>query len=108
FAVHAPVAIGADTTAWLNTDRNAATGYQIFGFAGGAEYNVNFDSSGTPHLYRGAAGQTLQSVTVPFGYSADHKTVEFAVPKTALGSPAAINTLWDVHDNTYLPSDYSP
>ena len=42
FDLNAPtgVAIGPTTTIWLNTDLNAATGYQIFGFAGGAEYNV--------------------------------------------------------------------
>ena len=31
FALKAPVAIGANTTAWLNTDQNAATGYKIWG-----------------------------------------------------------------------------
>ena len=50
FAMTAPMAIGANTTAWLNTDRNATTGYQVFGFAGGAEYNVNFNADGTVSL----------------------------------------------------------
>jgi hypothetical protein len=36
FAIKAPVAIGADTTTWLNTDQNASTGFKIWGFAGGA------------------------------------------------------------------------
>ena len=108
FALKAPVAIGAMTTAWLNTDQNASTGYKIWGFAGGAEYNVNFDASGTPRLYTGNAGQTLVSgATVSFGYSADKKIVELAVAKSAIGSPAAINTLWDVNDSTFLPTDYS-
>ena len=33
FAIKAPggVSIGANTTAWLNTDQNAGTGYQVFG-----------------------------------------------------------------------------
>src|SRR5687768_5195155 len=43
FALKAPVAIGATTTVWLNTDQNAGTGYKIWGFAGGAEYNINFE-----------------------------------------------------------------
>ncbi len=107
FAIQAPTAVGANTTVWLNTDQNSATGYQIWGTSGGAEYNINFDGAGTPFLYKGAAGQTKQSAQVLFGYSADHKTVEFAVQAKALGSPKAINTLWDVNDNTYLPSDYS-
>src|ERR687889_378332 len=40
-AIKADTTIGANTTVWLNTDRNPATGYQIFGSSGGAEYNVN-------------------------------------------------------------------
>jgi uncharacterized delta-60 repeat protein len=108
FAIKAPGAIGAETTTWLNTDKNAATGYQIWDFAGGAEYNINFDASGTPRLYTGDAGQTLvSSATISFGYSADRTVVEFAVPTAAIGSPNAINTLWDVNNNTFLPSDYS-
>lgn len=108
FALSAPVAIGANTTAWLNTDRDATTGFQIFGFAGGAEYNINFDESGTPRLYTGNAGQTLVPDTlIPFGTSADHKVIEFAVPLNAIGSPTAVNTLWDVNDSVFLPTDFS-
>ena len=108
FALKAPVAIGANTTAWLNTDQNAGTGYKIWGFAGGAEYNINFDATGTPRLYTGADGQTLVSgAVVSFGYSADRTIVEFAVSAAAIGAPAAINTLWDINNNTFLPTDYS-
>ncbi|MDB5865938.1 MAG: polysaccharide deacetylase, partial [Betaproteobacteria bacterium] len=104
FALQAPVAIGANTTVWFNTDQNVATGYKIFGEAGGAEYNVNFDATGTPHLYTGNAGATLvPNVTVSFGYSADKHVVEFAVPTTALGSPRIAGTLWDVNDGATLP-----
>src|SRR5215216_7965326 len=92
FALQAPVAIGADTTAWLNTDQNAATGFKVFGFAGGAEYNINFDATGTPHLYTGAAGETPVNASVPFAYSADQTIVEFAVASGAIGSPRAVNT----------------
>ena len=108
FAIKAPVAIAANTTVWLNTDQNAATGHQIWGFAGGAEYNINFDAAGVPRLYTGADGQTLVSgATVSFGFSADRTVVEFAVPTGAIGSPTVMNTLWDVNDSTYLPTDYS-
>lgn len=107
FAVDAPVAIGANTTAWLNTDQNAATGFQIFGFAGGAEYNINFDSAGTPRLFTGNSGQTLvPGAVVQHAYSADHTTVEFSVLSSAIGSPNAINTLWDINDNTFLPTAF--
>jgi serralysin len=108
FALSAPVPVGANTTAWLNTDQNAATGFQIFGFTGGAEFNINFDEAGTPHLYTGNAGQTLvSSATVSFGASADRHMVEFAVPLSAIGSPAAVNTLWDINDNTFLPTSFA-
>lgn len=109
FALKAPTAIGANTTAWLNTDQNAATGFQVFGFAGGAEYNVNFDASGTPQLYTGGAGQTaVAGATVSFGKSADGTIVEFAVQKSAIGTTGgAINTLWDVNDVSFLPTSYS-
>ena len=52
FALSAAVSIGANTTFWLNTDRDRSTGYQVFGFAAGAEYNINFDAAGVPHLLR--------------------------------------------------------
>lgn len=40
FALSAPLVIGANTTVWFDTDLNAATGYQILGSVGGAEYNL--------------------------------------------------------------------
>ena len=106
FAIKSPVAIGANTTAWLNTDQNAATGYQIFGFAGGAEFNVNLDANGVPALYSGGAGQTLVG-TLDSAFSADRTVMEFAVPRAAIGSPANISTLFDINDAVYLSSNYS-
>jgi hypothetical protein len=41
FAISAPVAVGANTTVWFNTDRDAASGCQVFGFAGGDPANVD-------------------------------------------------------------------
>ena len=58
FALHAPAAIGAGTTIWLNTDHDPTTGHQIFDWAGGAEFNVNFGADGLPYLYTGADGGT--------------------------------------------------
>lgn len=107
FAMTAPTAIGANTTAWLNTDRNAATGYQVFGFAGGAEYNVNFNADGTVSLYSGGAGQTLVMAGLQAAWSADRQTVEFRVPKAAIGNPQAIDTIYDVNDSAFLPGNYS-
>lgn len=107
FAMSAAVAIGANTTVWLNTDQNKATGYQIWGWAGGAEYNINFDGAGLPKLYTGADGQTLVSGALDYGFSADQKMVEFAVPVALLaGAPQAVDALADVNEQTYLPNDY--
>jgi Ca2+-binding RTX toxin-like protein len=110
FAIKAPsgTSIGANTTIWLNTDHNASTGFQIWGSAGGAEYNINFDATGVPHLYTGDAGATQQAATVSYGRSSDGSIVEFAVPISALGStaPTAVDTLIDINNTTFLPSSF--
>ncbi|WP_313806466.1 cadherin domain-containing protein [Sphingobium sp.] len=108
FALKAPVAIGANTTVWLNTDGQTSTGYQIFGFAGGAEYNVNFAADGSVNLYSGAAGGTLVLGGLQAAWSADRTVVEFRLPTTAVGNPAAMYTYYDVNDlsNSFMPSNY--
>ena len=104
-------AIGAKTTAWLNTDRNALTGYQIFGVngIGGAEYNVNFAIDSKPYLYTGAAGQTqVGSGALPYAFSSNNQFVEFAIPAASLaGNPQAIDLELDVNDQTFLPGNYA-
>jgi Ca2+-binding RTX toxin-like protein len=107
FAISSAVAIGANSTIWLNSDQNKATGFKIWGWAGGAEYNIDFDAAGLPKLYSGDAGQTLVSGTLDYGVSADGKMVEVAVPVSMLaGAPQAIDVLADVNEQTYLPNDY--
>lgn len=108
FALKAPVAIGANTTVWLNTDGKTSTGYQIFGFAGGAEYNVNFAADGTVNLYSGAAGQTLVLAGLTAAWSVDRMTVEFRLPTASVGNPAAMYTLYDINDlqTGFLPTNY--
>jgi Ca2+-binding RTX toxin-like protein len=108
FAVKAPGPIGANTTFWLNTDQNLATGHKIWGFAGGAEYNVNLDAAGVPRLYSGAAGQTLVNGTIDHAFSADKSTFEFAIPVAQLaGTPKAVDVYVDVNDQVFLPTSYS-
>ena len=112
FDLNAPVEIGANTTVWLNTDLNAATGYQIFGYAGGAEYNVNFytkiDGTIGAALYTGADGQTLVLDNIPIAYSADHTSVEFAIPMAAAGNPNnPIDVLYDVNNSIFGPVAYT-
>lgn len=100
--------IGANTTVWLDTDQNANTGYQVFGFAGGAEYNVNFFTDSQPYLYTGAAGENYVAPLLDYAYSSDSKTVELAIPVSLLnGSPQTVNLLADVNDKVFLPGDYS-
>jgi peptidoglycan/xylan/chitin deacetylase (PgdA/CDA1 family) len=108
FGIKSAVAIGAGTTLWIDADQNRSTGYQIFGFAGGAEYNIQLDAGGVAKLYSGAEGQTLVNGNLDYKLSADGKSLEVAVAGTALGTtaPAAINVLADVNDSVYLPGDY--
>lgn len=100
------VVIGPNTTFWLNTDGNTATGTQIFGYAGGAEFNVNIGSDGVARLYSGTAGQTFVS-DIDYKIAPDGKSIEFAVPKALLGAAVtSVNILADVNESVYLPSNY--
>ena len=98
--------IGANTTLWLNTDQNIGTGYKIWGWAGGAEYNVNFDSNGIPALYTGSDGQTKVS-DLDYSFDPDKKIVEFAVPVSQLqGTPKAVDAYIDINNTDFLPGSY--
>ncbi len=113
FDLNAPtgVAIGPTTTIWLNTDLNAATGYQIFGFAGGAEYNVEINADGTASLYQDSAGQTAPTLVlsnISIAYSADKTQVELAIPLTSIGNPSnPVDVLYDVNNSTFGPTSYT-
>jgi peptidoglycan/xylan/chitin deacetylase (PgdA/CDA1 family) len=106
FALRSPVAIGANTTLWLDTDKNKTTGFQIFGFAGGAEYNINIASDGNAYLYSGGAGQNFIA-KLDSKISTDGKTLEVAVSKDRIPAGNGINLLADVNDTVFLPGDYS-
>lgn len=107
FAISAPVAIGPNTTLWLNTDRSKATGYKIWGFAAGAEYNINFDTNGIPRLYTGADGQTLVAgATVNYAFNANKQIVELSIASTSLGGTTALDVYADVNNSVFLPSSY--
>ncbi len=103
--------IGAKTTLWLDTDQNINTGYKIFGFAGGTEYNVTFAADGKPYLYTGGPGET--QVLGPLNYaistSGTGSTLEIEIPEAQIGTPTAagINLLLDVNDTVFLPTYYS-
>ncbi len=108
FAIKSAQVIGAGTTIWLNTDQNQATGYKIFGYAGGAEYNINFAADGKAYLYSGAAAENYLA-PLDYTISADGLSAEIAVPVSLLGgtAPTAIDILADVNNQIFLPGDYS-
>jgi serralysin len=108
FAIKSAVAIGAGSTIWIDADRNSATGYQIFGLTGGAEYNIQIGVDGVANLYSGAEGQTFVSA-LDYSLSADGKSLEVAVSEASLGTtvPTAISVMADVNNSVYLPGDYS-
>jgi serralysin len=119
FSIKAPTGstIGQNTTIWLDSDRNASTGYRIFqpagtatGF-GGAEFQINIDPDGKAYLYQATGISSLQRVSnTPLSsvFDSTKQTWEVAVPSTLLGSvPQAINVYEDVNNTTFLPGDYT-
>jgi peptidoglycan/xylan/chitin deacetylase (PgdA/CDA1 family) len=107
FAIKANSAIANGTTFWLNTDRDANTGYQIFGLTGGAEYNINFFTDNKPYLYTGAAGENFVGGALNHAFSSNNQILEIAVPVSLLqGNPTAIDLLLDVNNQVFLPGDY--
>ena len=116
FALVAPVAIGAGTTFWLNTDQDTTTGFQIFGNTGGAEFNINFFTDDLPYLYTGADGQNFLGGPLQHAYSADKQIVEFVVPFSQLIDPETqlsletdglASVLVDVNNSVFLPGNYA-
>jgi serralysin len=101
-------AISSGTTIWLNTDLNARTGYQIFGLAGGAEYNVNFFTDNQPYLYTGAAGENFVSGPLNHAYNSTRQVVEFAVPLASVNDTSpGVDILIDVNNGVFLPNNYN-
>ncbi|RVU83511.1 hypothetical protein EOL70_15855 [Leucothrix sargassi] len=106
--------VTAGTTLWLNTDNNLNTGHQVFGYAGGAEYNINFsDADNLPYLYTGSAGQTLVDGPLNFAVTADGingATLEIEVPASLLGNPSGdgVSFIADLSNSSFLPRAYYP
>ncbi|WP_421950936.1 M10 family metallopeptidase C-terminal domain-containing protein [Pelagibacterium sp.] len=106
-ALRSEIDIGPNTTFWLNTDNDTSTGHLVFGWATGAEFNINIGSDGIARLYTGDAGQTLVA-EIDFAIGPDNRTIELAIPKSLLGEGIEkIGLMADVNDLVHLPSDYT-
>ena len=110
---HFTESIGENTTIWFNTDQDSSTGYQIWSFAGGAEYNINLDSNGIPSLFRGAAGQTFISSSINYARVVDGSggsILELEVPENLINNPGGegIHLLIDINNSIFMPSSYFP
>ena len=106
FAIQGSVPIGKATTIWLDTDLNNATGYQIWGFAGGAEYNIEIAADGSAALYSGGAGETFVA-NLDVAYNADRTGMEVAVAPSVAGLGDTVRVLADVNNAVFLPGDYA-
>ncbi|MER2265082.1 DUF4214 domain-containing protein [Methylobacterium oxalidis] len=107
FALSSPAVIGANTTFWLNTDRNPTTGRQAFaGAETGAEFYVNFapdvmTNTIAPFLYR--ADGTLIGGPLNVAYGTGGRTAEFVVPIASLGQTTpGLDLKIDVNDDPTL------
>ena len=98
--------IGANTTIWLDTDLDTSTGYLVWGWAAGAEYNINFGQDGIARLYSGAAGSVLIA-EISYALSSDGTVAELAVDASAIGSPSAVRVFADVNDSVFIPSNFA-
>lgn len=106
FAISRTAPIGANTTIWLDTDLDRSTGHQIWGFTGGAEYNIQIAADGSAALYSGAGGQTFIA-DLEVQYGPDNLTMEVAFPASVLDLQSAFRVYADVNDQVFLPGDYS-
>lgn len=106
-ALKSAIDIGPNTTFWIDTDGDPSTGHLVFGWATGAEFNVNIGSDGRARLYTGEAGQTLVA-EIDFAIGPDGRTMELAIPKSLLGDGVnKIGLMADINDAVHLPADYT-
>ncbi|MFI0845980.1 hypothetical protein [Mesorhizobium sp. IMUNJ 23232] len=107
FGVKSALDIGVGTTFWFDTDGNTSSGHQIFGFALGAEFNINIGGDGVARLYSGDAGQTFVG-NIDYKVAVDGKSIEFELSKSLIGNGVnTVKMLADINDQQFLPADYS-
>ncbi len=108
--------IGTADTIYLNTDQNAATGYDLSFANIGAEYEVQFaygsNAALEPFLYSVTAGVTTLlngGAPLDYGFSSNGESLELAIPQTLLTptggtAPTSINFV-ALNGTQGLPSD---
>lgn len=98
---------GSTLTLWINADRNPATGFQIFGFAGGVEYKVDAVVGGTAQLFS-VNGQGLTTLVSNIVTASVPGAIEFAVPVGISADGLGVNVLAQTTPtNVFLPADFS-
>lgn len=106
FALKTPnTPIGGNTTVYLNTDQNVATGVASMG---GADFGINiFTGDLAPHLYN----KDLQwQGALEYAFSADKRFLEIVVPAnklTTLSASKAIDVLADINDQNFATDIYN-
>ena len=101
------LAIGPNTTIWLNTDQNNATGYRVFGNSVGAEYNINFDANGHAALYSGADGQNQVASNLNYVLGANGTVLELDLPSNLMaGTPRHVEMYMDINNDVFVPGNF--
>ena len=105
-ALSSPLAIGANSTLWLNTDGNESTGTRVFGSSPGAEFKIEFDAGGVPHLINLTTNLEVAGMT--YAINASSLAIEIALPKSLFGpSITALSFFADINNSSFLPGSYS-
>jgi serralysin len=99
-------AIANKTTFWLNIDKDAKTGYQVWDQFGGAEYYVeiidNGENKNQPNLYN---DKFEWKGSLIHAYNEDRSVIEFVIPIASMPSASAIEQvgmLIDINDTEFL------
>ena len=104
-------AIGNNTSFYLNIDKDAKTGYQVWDQYLGAEYYVNIIDNGEnksqPNLYN---SQSEWKGSLIHAYNADRSVIELVIPIASMPSASAIEAvgmLIDINDTVFFfPGNY--
>jgi hypothetical protein len=105
FALSAPVAVGGQTTVWLNTDQGRDDRIQDLRVRGrrGIQREFHTERHAAPvHRKRGSDARHECRDSVRSVGRSPYRRVPGAM--SALGNPEAIDTLWDNNNTTFLPS----